>query len=259
MAVADPAAQDGHGAWAAVSRAATVRWSRRWSNTRRSGCCFGGTANPTRNTADSGGSPAVGAGGAGGAGRSCGCWLPSRRQVSFGTHGPRNRSRADGWDITVSTAYGRRGTRLLRLAGVSRAPPDSHQAIIANVAAVARYELGPGYPVKVPSTVQRDQRRLGVLSDHYAASSTSAVIAGEEAASAAGGFGGFGGLGDVFEAFFGGGTGSRGPVGRVRPGSGLAASDAAGISANARPASRKQVAVDTRDCCATYCHEGHPR
>lgn len=36
-----------------------------------------------------------------------------------------------------------------------------------------------------------------------------------------GGFsgGGFGGLGDVFEAFFGGGGGSRGPVGRVRPGS----------------------------------------
>ena len=36
-----------------------------------------------------------------------------------------------------------------------------------------------------------------------------------------GGFGGagFGGLGDVFEAFFGGGGGTRGPVGRVRPGS----------------------------------------
>jgi molecular chaperone DnaJ len=33
-----------------------------------------------------------------------------------------------------------------------------------------------------------------------------------------GGFAGFGGLGDVFEAFFGGG-GSRGPIGRVRPGS----------------------------------------
>lgn len=33
------------------------------------------------------------------------------------------------------------------------------------------------------------------------------------------GFGaGFGGLGDVFEAFFGGGTTSRGPTGRVRPG-----------------------------------------
>lgn len=37
-----------------------------------------------------------------------------------------------------------------------------------------------------------------------------------------GGFGGssgFGGLGDVFEAFFGGGAASRGPIGRVRPGS----------------------------------------
>jgi molecular chaperone DnaJ len=33
-----------------------------------------------------------------------------------------------------------------------------------------------------------------------------------------GGFSGFGGLGDVFEAFFGGGTTSRGPIGRVRPG-----------------------------------------
>jgi molecular chaperone DnaJ len=44
-----------------------------------------------------------------------------------------------------------------------------------------------------------------------------------ETAGAANGFaGGFGGLGDVFEAFFGGGFGgatSRGPTGRVRPGS----------------------------------------
>ncbi|MBV9351855.1 MAG: molecular chaperone DnaJ [Mycobacterium sp.] len=44
-----------------------------------------------------------------------------------------------------------------------------------------------------------------------------------ESAAAANGFPGFGGLGDVFEAFFGGGFGggsaSRGPVGRVRPGS----------------------------------------
>src|SRR5258707_5419097 len=44
-----------------------------------------------------------------------------------------------------------------------------------------------------------------------------------ENAAAAGGFGGFGGLGDVFEAFFGGGFSggatSRGPIGRVRPGS----------------------------------------
>ncbi len=42
------------------------------------------------------------------------------------------------------------------------------------------------------------------------------------AGAAAGGFGGFSGLGDVFEAFFGGGFGgatSRGPIGRVRPGS----------------------------------------
>ena len=45
----------------------------------------------------------------------------------------------------------------------------------------------------------------------------------ENAAAGAGGFGGFGNLGDVFEAFFGGGFNgggsSRGPIGRVRPGS----------------------------------------
>ncbi len=45
----------------------------------------------------------------------------------------------------------------------------------------------------------------------------------ENTAAAGGGFGGFGGLGDVFEAFFGGGfsggAASRGPIGRVRPGS----------------------------------------
>jgi molecular chaperone DnaJ len=41
-----------------------------------------------------------------------------------------------------------------------------------------------------------------------------------ESVSAGNGFAsGFGGLGDVFEAFFGGGSTSRGPVGRVRPGS----------------------------------------
>ena len=38
------------------------------------------------------------------------------------------------------------------------------------------------------------------------------------AGAAGNGFGGFGGLGDVFEAFFGGGATSRGPIGRVRPG-----------------------------------------
>ncbi|OBF11841.1 molecular chaperone DnaJ [Mycobacterium sp. ACS4331] len=42
----------------------------------------------------------------------------------------------------------------------------------------------------------------------------------ETAGAAGNGFaGGFGGLGDVFEAFFGGGGASRGPTGRVRPGS----------------------------------------
>lgn len=41
----------------------------------------------------------------------------------------------------------------------------------------------------------------------------------ESVGGAPNGFGGFGGLGDVFEAFFGGGTTSRGPIGRVRPGS----------------------------------------
>lgn len=42
----------------------------------------------------------------------------------------------------------------------------------------------------------------------------------ESAGASANGFGGgFGGLGDVFEAFFGGGATSRGPIGRVRPGS----------------------------------------
>ena len=44
-----------------------------------------------------------------------------------------------------------------------------------------------------------------------------------ESAASANGFPGFGGLGDVFEAFFGGGFGggsaSRGPTGRVQPGS----------------------------------------
>ncbi len=63
-----------------------------------------------------------------------------------------------------------------------------------------------------------------------------------------GGFGGFGGLGDVFEAFFGGGMGSRGPTGRVRPGSDsllrmrLTLEDCAtGIT--------KQVTVDTAVLC----------
>ncbi|HNM84785.1 MAG TPA: DnaJ domain-containing protein, partial [Mycobacterium sp.] len=63
-----------------------------------------------------------------------------------------------------------------------------------------------------------------------------------------GGFTGFGGLGDVFEAFFGGGTASRGPTGRVRPGSDSLlrmrldlAECATGVT--------KQVTVDTAVLC----------
>ncbi|BBZ76655.1 chaperone protein DnaJ [Mycolicibacterium anyangense] len=69
-----------------------------------------------------------------------------------------------------------------------------------------------------------------------------------ENGAAGNGFAGFGGLGDVFEAFFGGGTGSRGPVGRVRPGSDSLlrmrldlAECATGVT--------KQVTVDTAILC----------
>ncbi len=65
---------------------------------------------------------------------------------------------------------------------------------------------------------------------------------------APGGFAGFGGLGDVFEAFFGGGMGARGPIGRVRPGADsllrmrLSLGDCAtGVT--------KQVTVDTAVLC----------
>lgn len=67
-------------------------------------------------------------------------------------------------------------------------------------------------------------------------------------AGAGNGFSGFGGLGDVFEAFFGGGAASRGPVGRVRPGSDSLlrvrmdlAECATGVT--------KQVTVDTAVLC----------
>ena len=73
-----------------------------------------------------------------------------------------------------------------------------------------------------------------------------------ESAAAGNGFSGFGGLGDVFEAFFGGGTSSRGPVGRVRPGSDSLlrmrldlAECATGVT--------KQVTVDTAVLC-DLCH-----
>jgi molecular chaperone DnaJ len=79
----------------------------------------------------------------------------------------------------------------------------------------------------------------------------------ESAAAGGNGFsGGFGGLGDVFEAFFGSGfghaTSSRGPIGRVRPGSDSLlrmrldlAECATGVT--------KQVTVDTAVLC-DLCH-----
>ncbi len=75
----------------------------------------------------------------------------------------------------------------------------------------------------------------------------------ESAGAGGGGFSGFGGLGDVFEAFFGGGgAASRGPVGRVRPGSDSLlrmrldlAECATGVT--------KQITVDTAVLC-DLCH-----
>lgn len=62
------------------------------------------------------------------------------------------------------------------------------------------------------------------------------------------GFAGFGGLGDVFEAFFGNGMGSRGPVGRVRPGSDSLLRMRASLSECATGVT-KQVTVDTAVLC----------
>lgn len=68
------------------------------------------------------------------------------------------------------------------------------------------------------------------------------------AAAGGGGFGGFGGLGDVFEAFFGGGAASRGPVGRVRPGSDSLLRMRMDLTECATGVT-KQVAVDTAVLC----------
>lgn len=62
------------------------------------------------------------------------------------------------------------------------------------------------------------------------------------------GFGGFGGLGDVFEAFFGGGAGTRGPIGRVRPGSDSLLRMRLDLTECATGVT-KQVAVDTAVLC----------
>jgi molecular chaperone DnaJ len=75
----------------------------------------------------------------------------------------------------------------------------------------------------------------------------------ETAGAAAGnGFGGFGGLGDVFEAFFGGGTTTRGPIGRVRPGSDSLLRMRLDLEECATGVT-KQVTVDTAVLC-DLCH-----
>ena len=73
-------------------------------------------------------------------------------------------------------------------------------------------------------------------------------------AASANGFGaGFGGLGDVFEAFFGGGGGaSRGPIGRVRPGSDSLLRMRLDLGECATGVT-KQVTVDTAVLC-DLCH-----
>jgi molecular chaperone DnaJ len=68
------------------------------------------------------------------------------------------------------------------------------------------------------------------------------------AAGGANGFSGFGGLGDVFEAFFGGGAASRGPVGRVRPGSDSLLRMRLDLTECAMGVT-KQVTVDTAVLC----------
>lgn len=73
-----------------------------------------------------------------------------------------------------------------------------------------------------------------------------------ESAGAGGGFGGFGGLGDVFEAFFGGGATSRGPIGRVRPGSDSLLRMRLDLEECATGVT-KQVTVDTAVLC-DLCH-----
>jgi molecular chaperone DnaJ len=70
-----------------------------------------------------------------------------------------------------------------------------------------------------------------------------------ESAAAANGFTtGFGGLSDVFEAFFGGGSGSRGPSGRVRPGADSLLRMRLNLEECATGVT-KQVTVDTAVLC----------
>jgi molecular chaperone DnaJ len=69
------------------------------------------------------------------------------------------------------------------------------------------------------------------------------------AAASANGFGGgFGGLGDVFEAFFGGGSASRGPIGRMQPGNDSLLRMRLDLTECATGVT-KQVTVDTAILC----------
>lgn len=75
----------------------------------------------------------------------------------------------------------------------------------------------------------------------------------ENAAAGANGFAaGFGGLGDVFEAFFGGGAATRGPIGRVRPGADSLLRMRLDLEECATGVT-KQVTVDTAVLC-DKCH-----
>jgi molecular chaperone DnaJ len=76
-----------------------------------------------------------------------------------------------------------------------------------------------------------------------------------ETAGVGNGFAGFGGLGDVFEAFFGGGSASRGPVGRVRPGSDSLLRMRLDLEDCAHGVTR-QVTVDTAVLCDTCQGKG---
>jgi molecular chaperone DnaJ len=76
-----------------------------------------------------------------------------------------------------------------------------------------------------------------------------------ETSAASNGFAGFGGLGDVFEAFFGSGSTSRGPVGRVRPGSDSLLRLRLDLDDCATGVTR-QVTVDTAVLCDTCQGKG---
>ncbi|MGI8682267.1 MAG: molecular chaperone DnaJ [Mycobacteriales bacterium] len=78
------------------------------------------------------------------------------------------------------------------------------------------------------------------------------------AAAGAGGFGGFGGLGDIMDAFFGAGTGSRGPRSRVRQG----ADALIHLDLDLRDTAfgvKRDLTVDTADVCPTCTGSGAAR